>query len=248
MKIYKESLNISVRQWLELLRNKEIFHEEDVELMMMLYYQTNCKATGKQLANLLNKKSHSVLNLQIGRLGKRIVSKLQDVQFPRAKDGTTRYWHIPFLGEEDRNTFIWQLRPELKEAISIYEKVDLNDKSQETLLPQELENIELYEGSKKLVAVNRYERNPKARQLCLLKYGYQCSVCEFDFEQFYGEIGKKFIEVHHIKPLSEINEEYRVNPFDDLRPVCPNCHAMLHKANVSIEELRRIIQKNHQQR
>lgn len=124
----------------------------------------------------------------------------------------------------------------------------MNDKSQETLLPQELENIELYEGSKKLVAVNRYERNPKARQLCLLKYGYQCSVCEFDFEQFYGEIGKKFIEVHHIKPLSGINEEYRVNPFDDLRPVCPNCHAMLHKANVSIEELRRIIQKNHQQR
>ncbi|ASS91372.1 hypothetical protein [Aeribacillus pallidus] len=105
MKIYNESLNTSVRQWLELLRNKEIFQEEDAKLMMMLYYQTNCKATGKQLANLLNKKSHSVLNLQIGRLGKRIVSKLQDVQFPRrAKDGTIRYWHIPFLGEEDRNT------------------------------------------------------------------------------------------------------------------------------------------------
>jgi 5-methylcytosine-specific restriction enzyme A len=64
----------------------------------------------------------------------------------------------------------------------------------------------------------------------------------------YGEIGKNFIEVHHIKTLSEINEEYRVNPFDDLRSVCPNCHAILHKANVSIEELRRIIQNNHQQR
>ncbi|MDQ0163317.1 hypothetical protein [Aeribacillus alveayuensis] len=71
MKIYKESLNISVHQWLELLRNKEIFQEKDAELMMMLYYQTNCKATGKQLANLLNKKSHSVLNPQIGRLGEK---------------------------------------------------------------------------------------------------------------------------------------------------------------------------------
>ncbi|MDR9795200.1 hypothetical protein Q4O60_01565 [Aeribacillus pallidus] len=117
--------------------------------MMMLYYQTNCKATGKQLANLLNKKSHSVLNLQIGRLGKRIVSKLQNVQFPRSKDGTIRYWHIPFLGEEDRNTFIWQLRPELKEAIRIYEKVDLNDKSQETLLPARIRKYRIIRRQQK---------------------------------------------------------------------------------------------------
>ncbi|MGZ0084928.1 HNH endonuclease [Caldibacillus thermoamylovorans] len=50
------------------------------------------------------------------------------------------------------------------------------------------------------------------------------------------------MEVHHLIPLSEIGEQYTVNPFDDLRPVCPNCHAMLHRGNLSIEELREIVE------
>lgn len=64
-----------------------------------------------------------------------------------------------------------------------------------------------------------------------------CCVCGFNFEKIYGEIGVGYIEVHHLKPLNEINEKYQVDPVKDLRPVCPNCHAMLHKANVSIDEL-----------
>ena len=52
-------------------------------------------------------------------------------------------------------------------------------------------------------------------------------------------MGKNFIHVHHIKPLSEIDKEYKINPIQDLRPVCPNCHAMLHKKvpAYSIEEI-----------
>ena len=45
----------------------------------------------------------------------------------------------------------------------------------------------------------------------------------------YGEIAKGFIHVHHLIPLSEIKENYQVNPKTDLIPVCPNCHAMLHR-------------------
>ncbi|QCK82213.1 hypothetical protein E5Z46_08060 [Geobacillus kaustophilus NBRC 102445] len=152
-----------------------------------------------------------------------------------------RYWHIPFLGEEHRDKYTWQLRPELREAVRRYEQKD-TDHQDDTLLPSELEDVSLREGGKKLVAVNRYERNARARRLCLQKHGYRCSVCQFDFEQVYGEIGKGFIEVHHLIPLSEIGEQYTVNPFDDLRPVCPNCHAMLHRGNLSIEELREIVE------
>jgi len=95
----------------------------------------------------------------------------------------------------------------------------------------------LFEGAKKPIIVNAYERNQKARQLCLKRYGYTCCACGFNFEKFYGEIGVGYIEVHHLKPLNEINEKYQVKPVKDLRPICPNCHAMLHKANVSIDEL-----------
>ena len=99
------------------------------------------------------------------------------------------------------------------------------------------------EGSKKSINVNVYERNSQARKKCLEEYGYKCSVCEFDFEKIYGLIGKDFIHVHHVKPLSEINGEYKVNPIEDLRPVCPNCHAMLHKKKpiYTIEELKKIL-------
>lgn len=75
----------------------------------------------------------------------------------------------------------------------------------------------------------RYGRSSFARKLCLQEFGYRCSVCDFDFESKYGEIGREFIHVHHENNLSLQAEVHIVNPIEDLKPVCPNCHAMLHK-------------------
>jgi len=71
-------------------------------------------------------------------------------------------------------------------------------------------------------------KDPYARQQCIEHYGSRCSVCDFDFEQVFGERGRGFIHVHHLKPLSEIQDEYEIDPIQDLRPICPNCHAMIH--------------------
>ena len=101
--------------------------------------------------------------------------------------------------------------------------------SENIVYPDEIDKQTLIEGAKKQVIVNAYERSPIARQECIEEYGYKCYICDFDFEKVYGEIGKGFIHVHHVKPLSEIEDEYEINPIKDLRPVCPNCHAMLHK-------------------
>lgn len=103
-----------------------------------------------------------------------------------------------------------------------------------------------YEGSTKVVAVNAYERNPHARAACLSHHGYSCVVCGFDFVSTYGEIGEGFIHVHHLKDIATIGVEYEVNPIKDLRPVCPNCHAMLHTQTpaMSIDQLRSIL-KSH---
>ncbi len=110
----------------------------------------------------------------------------------------------------------------------------------------EIENPqEYYEGATKQVFVNSYERNPEARRKCLEKHGYKCAACKFDFKQVYGEIGKEYIHVHHKIPLSEIKKEYKVNPTEDLIPVCPNCHAMIHrnKEYLTVEELKKLIKK-----
>ncbi|MBT2700425.1 HNH endonuclease [Bacillus sp. ISL-40] len=87
----------------------------------------------------------------------------------------------------------------------------------------------LEEGMRKTVMVNIYERNPIARKQCMDHYGVQCQICNINFEDTYGEVGKGFIHVHHIIPLHEIQQGYIVAPINDLIPVCPNCHAMLHR-------------------
>ncbi len=107
--------------------------------------------------------------------------------------------------------------------------------------PDEIDPQEpLVEGARRRVTVNAYERNPKAREECLKEHGYECAVCEMSFEEYYGDIGRRFIHVHHIKELSSISGEYEIDPVKDLRPVCPNCHAMLHKKKpaFSVDELR----------
>ncbi|MHC7993856.1 HNH endonuclease, partial [Klebsiella pneumoniae] len=60
-------------------------------------------------------------------------------------------------------------------------------------------------------------------------HGCRCQVCGLDMASRYGEIGQGFIHIHHLIPLSGIKQDYRLNPETDLIPVCPNCHAMLHR-------------------
>jgi 5-methylcytosine-specific restriction protein A len=112
--------------------------------------------------------------------------------------------------------------------------------------PDELQDEgTITEGAKHQVTVNAYERDSIARQKCIDHYGTKCFVCGFLFESVYGEVAKDFVHVHHLRPLSEIGSEYAVNPVEDLRPVCPNCHAVLHlgKPVFSIEEVIAFVRK-----
>ena len=86
------------------------------------------------------------------------------------------------------------------------------------------------EGAKSTVTINAYERSAKARAACIAHHGVSCAVCSFDFESVFGDLGACFIHVHHIVPIGSIRDEYEVDPISDLVPVCPNCHAMIHRA------------------
>lgn len=114
-------------------------------------------------------------------------------------------------------------------------------------LPEEVIETEKYfEGSIKQIAVNVYERNADARQKCIKHYGVICQVCGFSFEGVYGLIGEGYAHIHHLKPLSEIGKEYELDPIKDLRPVCANCHAIIHrkKPAYTIDELKSIIRND----
>lgn len=98
------------------------------------------------------------------------------------------------------------------------------------------------EGNRYSIKSSAIERSNKARNKCLEYYGYSCQVCNFNFLDTFGDIGKDFIHVHHIEDLSLKKEAYQVDPIKDLIPICPNCHAMAHKRrpSIPIEELKSI--------
>lgn len=101
--------------------------------------------------------------------------------------------------------------------------------------------LALMEGALRRVVSSEYERNPFARRACIEHHGASCSVCRFSFEAVFGELGRGFIHVHHLVPLASIGREYHIDPVADLRPVCPNCHAMLNRQDppFTIEELQK---------
>jgi hypothetical protein len=146
---------------------------------------------------------------------------------------------------DQRSTSYYKFEPE-DNPQKLYDLI-MNNEYKE-FLPEEINQNEseaLIEGAKKQIIVNAYERNSKARLKCINKHGYICAVCDFDFEKTYGDIGKNFIHIHHLREISSVAENYEVDPEKDLIPVCPNCHAMLHKQKpaYTINEMKKILNK-----
>lgn len=95
------------------------------------------------------------------------------------------------------------------------------------------EDDEFSEGKISLSKHLKRERNVtlirKAKNEFLEKNGHlYCEVCGFDFEIKYGELGKDFIEAHHIKPVSQMQENEKTK-IEDILMVCSNCHSMIHR-------------------
>jgi len=113
-------------------------------------------------------------------------------------------------------------------------------------LPEEVTTPEqFFEGALRQITINAYERNPAARRRCIEHYGCHCWTCGFDFEAAYGEAGQGFIHVHHLKPLAQIGATYEIDAVADLRPVCPNCHAIIHRGHkmMSADALREMLRR-----
>lgn len=86
----------------------------------------------------------------------------------------------------------------------------------------------------------------KKKEIVLKESGkLECEVCGFNFHDIYGELGYKFIECHHKRPLSTYQSKQKTL-LEDLALVCSNCHRMLHRniEEMSIEKLKQIIDNN----
>ena len=109
------------------------------------------------------------------------------------------------------------------------------------------EDEKYHEGHVRSVKVDIYERSSIARGKCIEHHGSSCLICGLNFGDEYGELGEGFIHVHHLRPLHNIKKDYVVDYKNDLIPVCPNCHAMIHRIpngeSMSVQEIKARLQK-----
>ena len=236
-------MELSKNQYKEALLSEGILIGKSLEFLCILYYAPNSRATAPELAVALGYKNFPPINALIGNLGKRIANYYHLTK-DDIKTEFTGWWQLIAKGEYTNKGFVWTLKNHLSDALI---ELNLPQEYESKIFPEVVSSFEeLIEGKQKVVTVNTYERNSIARSLCIKYYGLCCSVCDMNFESVYGKLGASFIHVHHVVDLSIIKSEHIVDPIKNLRPVCPNCHAMLHQKKPAylIEELKSIILKN----
>ncbi|MGE0060913.1 MAG: DUF3578 domain-containing protein [Xanthobacteraceae bacterium] len=87
--------------------------------------------------------------------------------------------------------------------------------------------------TRKYVYHRKIERNRTAAKNAKKFHGTVCQACELDFAKRYGAIGEGFIETHHLKPISKLEEGVPVQ-YDvaaDFAVLCANCHRMIHRTD-----------------
>jgi len=214
------------------------WEREELTLALELYFKLSpnqFEETNSQiieLSLLLNKRA-DILNLEKSEKFRNPVgvkSKLNNFLFLDKGKGRSN------IGSNDR--LIWgeylQNKEKLYQEAKIIrrgiEERSIPVQSSKALLDQEASDFP--EGAIHYYIHKRRERNTKfIRQIKNIaeKNGQlHCEICGFDFHQKYGDIGKGFIECHHLKPLSEYNSDEKTTK-ENLVLICSNCHKMLHK-------------------
>lgn len=125
---------------------------------------------------------------------------------------------------------------------------------QDILLSEEFghdpNDLEFKEGKEKLRIHLIKERNRNLVQLAKERWARQnsgdisCSICSFSFSETYGDIGKGYIEAHHLLPLGVLTSDV-ITRIEDLAPVCSNCHSIIHRHRpwLSTTELKNALKK-----
>jgi putative restriction endonuclease len=210
-------------------------NRKQYEMLRAQYAAPNRTVTAPQLAKAVGYPTFGAVNLHYGKLGRRIAEELG--RLPKRYGGTYYWFLVLSSGAHSASGYLWTMHPALATALEELGIV----KNVESRLPEEVTSTEVFlEGAVRQVTVNAYERDTEARSRCIAHYGTRCFVCDFDFGSSYGESLEGYIHVHHLRQLSDIGGEYEVDPIADLRPVCPNCHAVIHskKPPYAIEEVK----------
>lgn len=127
-----------------------------------------------------------------------------------------------------------QLLDDLTKLLQIYFLLTDKEISHTSHTQREDDETELGDEDLRLVRTHkRIERNQKLAKKAKAVLGYTCMVCEMDFPTVYGEIGKEYIEAHHLTPLSQLKgQKVALDVRKDFAVLCANCHRMIHRSGM----------------
>jgi 5-methylcytosine-specific restriction protein A len=249
--------------WLKILNNREIVKNNQIlNIFQYMLRQPDLEAAASDIGKAIGygeKKEDArgisgPVNTLVAGFVKNI-DKIYPINIPIRQSDQKKYkFYTICFGDGSRwskQKYIWRLRPELAAALKKYfitldeELADLNNSEEPHRQHKALCAVDrlISEGRVSESIIKRYERSAIARKSCLEHYGYQCTVCGFNFEKIYGEIGQQKIHVHHKEMVA--NGKRETDPVENLIPVCPNCHYMLHQRNppYTPEELEAIMEQ-----
>ena len=131
---------------------------------------------------------------------------------------------------------------------------NFSENQRKNIIEQDYSGLVIEEGFTKFSQIKTKLRSRKLVAIAKEHYSQNgklfCSACNFNFENFYGDVGRGYIEIHHINPIfaRENNFEQSINEaLDGVIPVCANCHRIIHRKNdqlLSIPSLQELIRTN----
>jgi predicted HNH restriction endonuclease len=196
------------------------------QMLLAHYSAVNRQMSARQLAAAVGISKFNVANLHYGKLGRLLCSALGK---DSVADNVSSLVSMIPPGEDGNKEWLWTMRPEIAKALQqlgfVPSKIEIMDTE-----------LSAMEGAEKLALVRHRKREQSLRDAKVAearKFGngkLKCEVlkCSFDFEAVYGELGRDYAQVHHLKPLADRTKPSQTK-LDDLAIVCANCHAMIHR-------------------
>lgn len=128
---------------------------------------------------------------------------------------------------------------------------NFDEDQRKEVIDGDYKNLIIEEGFTKFSQIKAKTRSRKLVEIARRHYSLNgkiyCSACNFGFEDFYGEIGRGYIEIHHLRPIFAYEDSLEQNINEALKnvaPVCSNCHRMIHRKSnqlLSIPSLQALI-------
>lgn len=228
---------LSSDDWINVLTElnsvKNRYNDRILSIINCLFLTDDYKLNAKVIGDTINI-AYQRLNIDVGEFGKHLYYKYKNTLLknpPLRENGSIRWWHIVFDGEDCKDRYLWQLKPEMINAIKEL-KLFCGTKEEKEKSVRRKEQIGInqdvanFKGEEKKAFVKIRVNQSRLRSE-ILKEKNCCQIC--------GLKKKELLIVSHIKPWSKSSETERVDP-DNVMLLCPNHDSLFDKGYISFSE------------